>query len=117
MILPEVSFEMTAGHPPAQQAESHDKRGHIDEPRDENDGRAGGKAEMIGDQQPVRFASMAASTAMPSMVLTSSLQSRAVPAGSIMIPTTSSVPSAWKPATRFSTTSARKPSGTTRHAG
>ena len=34
-------------------------------------------------------------------------QKRAITAGSIMMPTASSVPSAWKPPTRFITTSAR----------
>ena len=42
------------------------------------------------------------------MPVMSRAQNRAVTAGSIMMPTASSVPSAWKPPTRFITTSARK---------
>jgi hypothetical protein len=42
------------------------------------------------------------------MVVMSRAQNRAVVAGSIMMPTASSVPSAWKPLTRLTTTSARK---------
>ena len=38
----------------------------------------------------------------------SAVQKRAAAAGSIISPTASSVPSAWKPATRFRTTRARK---------
>src|SRR5436189_196544 len=41
------------------------------------------------------------------MAVMSRAQNRAVAAGSIMMPTASSVPSAWKPLTRFTTTSAR----------
>ena len=50
----------------------------------------------------------AISTATRIIPDTSSAQKRAATAGSSMMPTAISVPSAWKPATRFSTTSTRK---------
>ncbi len=50
----------------------------------------------------------AISTEATIMPATSSAQKRAAIAGKSMMPTAISVPSAWKPATRFSTTSTRK---------
>ena len=51
---------------------------------------------------------MAKVTAQTTSPPTLAAQNRAAAAGRIMMPTAISVPSAWKPPTRFSTTSARK---------
>ena len=57
---------------------------------------------------PISPEPKAMATATSIMLQTSRAHSLAAAAGSIIMPTAISVPSDWKPATRLSTTSARK---------
>ena len=83
-------------------------REEIEHAAGEDDRGAGRQIGVIGDQQPGQARREGDSTATRIIPDMSSAQKRAAIAGSSMMPTTISVPSAWKPATRFITTSTRK---------
>ena len=102
-----LARERAARCSPPRGAEQH--REQIEDAAGEDDRRARRHIGVIGQQQArqarPRRRSATATRIIPD---TSSAQKRAATAGSSMMPTAISVPSAWKPATRLSTTSTRK---------
>ena len=87
---------------------SEGQRQRVGETRDKNDRRPGGQAEVVGEKKG-RSGSRA-SRPRPRQRSTHQCRLPRIVRrrGRITIPTAISVPSAWKPATRFSTTRARK---------
>ena len=85
------------------------QRSQVDDAGRQDDRRPGGQRGVVGDEQPGRREE-ASRSPLPARHMGSdaTVQKRAAAAGSIISPTESSVPSAWKPPTRLSTTSPRK---------
>ena len=92
---------------PADAAEQQRQR--IENARDQDHRRPRRRRGVEGQQQAgIARQAYRRATAITIIAVMSRAQNRPIAAGTIMMPTASSVPSAWKPDTRLITSSARK---------